>query len=539
MQRTLVRVRVEFESCEMPEEAAVGLPSKVADGCFEVDFDSSLDLDIDTAEHVLLEACAPALRDALSSRLARVTREHALICAGPTARVIGFCEPYPVDGEVGRFKISTYEVVSPEKTIRSRDFFPTLRGKGQYLTKGFLELALLDGAVEQSYRKTIELINRIRRQVDEGTPTTTLRDVSERAGTKIINSWAAASEEILAEHGFSSDGTTLTADDRGAKLREATSGDTEYTAAEQLQAAKEVGIPREFRQAVEANPVPYDRREEVVDICVDAVLAKKQKSQRNTSADGDSARAQGAAGRNDDAAAPRAADSAEKGRKRQRKSVSTKVAKINCDDVSYCIVAPSYALLFSIVLAFLLRNGHYGRVMCFFVDGERSLNNALLAAFSWHPKVRIILDWYHLTKKCADLLSRALNDRHIRNKHLSQMKHVLWYGAVDAAIAYLRTLDDAHVKAPNEVESLIGYLSKHRERIPCYAIRKQLGLRNSSNAVEKANDDLVSTRQKNRGMSWSREGSLGLAALAAVNSNGHRRAWLNTGSIPLAFAEAA
>jgi hypothetical protein len=46
-------------------------------------------------------------------------------------------------------------------------------------------------------------------------------------------------------------------------------------------------------------------------------------------------------------------------------------------------------------------------------------------------------------------------------------------------------------------------------------------------------------RQKNNGMSWSQKGSLSLAALTAVNSNGHRRAWLNAGAIPLSFAEAA
>jgi hypothetical protein len=273
---------------------------------------------------------------------------------------------------------------------------------------------------------------------------------------------------------------------------------------------------------VKANPVPYDRCEEGVDISVDAVLAKKQKPERGMSVDGDPACAKDAQRRNP-----------------QRKSVSTKVAKINCGDASYCLVAPTYSLLFIFVLAFLLRNGLNGRVLCFFVDGERSLNNALLAAFNWHPKVRVILDWYHLTKKCATLLSLILNDREVRNRHLSQLTHILWYGDVDAAVAYLLAVDVAHVKNNDAFDALIAYLLKHRERIPCYAIRKQLGLRNSSNAVEKANDDLVSTRQKNHGMSRSQAGSLALAALTAVNSNGHRRTWLDEGSIPLSFANAA
>jgi hypothetical protein len=39
--------------------------------------------------------------------------------------------------------------------------------------------------------------------------------------------------------------------------------------------------------------------------------------------------------------------------------------------------------------------------------------------------------------------------------------------------------------------------------IPVYAVRRQLGLRNSSNRGEKANDLLVAARQKHNGMSWS------------------------------------
>jgi hypothetical protein len=62
--------------------------------------------------------------------------------------------------------------------------------------------------------------------------------------------------------------------------------------------------------------------------------------------------------------------------------------------------------------------------------------------------------------------------------------------------------------------------------IPCYAIRKRLGLKNSSAIGEKMNDVLVSSRQKHNGMSWSKNGSLALAALTAVKRNGEHRSWL-------------
>ena len=51
-------------------------------------------------------------------------------------------------------------------------------------------------------------------------------------------------------------------------------------------------------------------------------------------------------------------------------------------------------------------------------------------------------------------------------------------------------------------------------------MHKELGLINSSNAVEKHNDLIVSARQKGRGMSWSRSGSNNLAAIKTAAING-------------------
>jgi hypothetical protein len=102
MQRIRARVWAEFEACDLPKAGAVGQPSKAADGCFEVDFDAALALDIDTTELALLEASAPALRDALSSRLGRVAREHALCKAGPGGYVAGPSTPYPYERSLHR-----------------------------------------------------------------------------------------------------------------------------------------------------------------------------------------------------------------------------------------------------------------------------------------------------------------------------------------------------------------------------------------------------------------------------------------------------
>ncbi len=61
--------------------------------------------------------------------------------------------------------------------------------------------------------------------------------------------------------------------------------------------------------------------------------------------------------------------------------------------------------------------------------------------------------------------------------------------------------------------------------IPVYAVRRELGLRNSSNRGEKANDLLVAERQKHKGMSWSKSGSVALASVTALKKNKIYKKW--------------
>ena len=81
------------------------------------------------------------------------------------------------------------------------------------------------------------------------------------------------------------------------------------------------------------------------------------------------------------------------------------------------------------------------------------------------------------------------------------------------------------------VEQIKGYLERNRFHIPCYAVRSRLGLRCSSNLVEKQNDIVVARRQKNNGMGWSEDGSHALSTLAAVRRNGEMDTWLGTGTL--------
>ncbi len=52
-------------------------------------------------------------------------------------------------------------------------------------------------------------------------------------------------------------------------------------------------------------------------------------------------------------------------------------------------------------------------------------------------------------------------------------------------MTYLHGLKDEDMKNPDAIRVLIGYIERNQPYIPCYDVRKQLGLRNSSNIGEK------------------------------------------------------
>ena len=92
------------------------------------------------------------------------------------------------------------------------------------------------------------------------------------------------------------------------------------------------------------------------------------------------------------------------------------------------------------------------------------------------------------------------------------------------------------MKNPDAVRVLIGYFERNQPYIPCYAVRKRVGLRNSSNLGEKMNDLLVSDRQKHNGMSWTPTGSASLAALEALKRNDEYHLWFEYADISLKWA---
>lgn len=147
-------------------------------------------------------------------------------------------------------------------------------------------------------------------------------------------------------------------------------------------------------------------------------------------------------------------------------------------------------------------------------DGARCIREDMQALFG--AGVRILLDWYHLSKRVYQDLSRAAPSKTIRKQWEQTVLNHLWRGEVAEALAFLHSLTPRNAEAMSE---LVGYLSKHEHEIVDYERRQKAGRTIGSGQAEKAVDQVVGMRQKDRGMSWTKAGSRALALLKVAELN--------------------
>jgi hypothetical protein len=147
------------------------------------------------------------------------------------------------------------------------------------------------------------------------------------------------------------------------------------------------------------------------------------------------------------------------------------------------------------------------------------------------PLAAMIVCWWHLRKRCYEQISSAGGPKERRRAFEKELLGRLWEGEVEAAIGLLKGALE-WVRNPGAIAELIGYLEKRRAYIPDYQQRQRAGLWIASTRVEKFNDWAVSDRCKQRGMSWSPQGVLALAALEAARRNGELDAWRQDRELP-------
>jgi hypothetical protein len=384
---------------------------------------------------------------------------------------------------LGQIETKSYKLTGNGRTYydSGSEFFEETASREKFKSNRFMELAL-DFSTAISNRDAARWLNRMRHE-PEGISPTTFRNNVEREGRKIQECMEAKCDEILVKNGFTINGEL-------SEVVNFEPGDTEHIEQEKVDdAAVKLNI-NSYKVS------DYESPETAVNVSIDDVCVKRQTETRP---------------RNDKVMQP--------------KRVDNTVIHVQNNDGRYILNAASLLGALKLLIGFLLHNNILNQQIVVFADGARSIHSIIQTMLGF-ANFKIILDWYHLDKKCREQLSMALRGRKIRNEFLKQLLPCLWFGNVDSAISLLRNIDPDKVKDNDKITKLIEYFERVRGYVPCYALRKELGLRNSSNQGEKANDIVVANRQKHNGMSWSDDGSVAFASVSAATFNGELNNWV-------------
>jgi len=410
---------------------------------------------------------------------------------------------YIIEAEVGQLEVDTFEIKKGSKKLFStkRDVFAETGPREAHKSVCFPDFALLYPC-DESYRKSAQKINRaLRPKEGQQVQARTLANLLEREAEQIAASIVKKAEGILEASGFHPNGAIKSQ----KKVFEVISKEEVSLPREKVcHMIEELngGLIKEKQIDLEELHETFEDSNAIkANVSIDDVCCKKQKAE----------------GRKKDSRP-----------KEKREMVSNTVVHIqNKESKVYTALSPTVSQMMPIVLAFLLSNGLLSQPgsLVFFTDGARDLRKAIQDFFHFIP-FKIILDWFHLKKKCKDLLSMAISGKAVKNQILTQLLAWLWLGKVERAIQLLREVSQESIKNHKELHNLINYLERNRSCIPCYALRNQLGLPTSSNPEEYANDLVVSHRQKRNGMSWSPDGSTSLATLTALRRNCEDHQWL-------------
>lgn len=405
---------------------------------------------------------------------------------------------------------------------------------------------VLGPATECSDRFANRVANRLmgRTHALDEVPLRTMVDVVERAGESMLAEQTAWARSTLARHGWDPDTQLPTP---AAELAPLVGALEPSSYAEGDGPDSSGGLVAEAvasfnaRREDERERVPdglaaasaYEDPSRAVYLSPDGVAAKRQKDSRPRSRREPTFDSDSRDGPPDYSRPPEP---------KGRPKVETAVAHVECDKMRYVLAAESMFAVTGAAIALMLERGLLeGRRLVVISDGGVDIRACARDLLSFCT-VTVMLDWFHLRKRCNELLSMALKggkaNRPMQYEVKRRLFRMLWAGNVGAAIEYLSGLGDEKVKCRPRLEELVRYLRAREPQIPSYAVRHALGLRNSSNPVEKANDILVASRQKHRGMSWSRQGSWSLAEITAVFANGEMKSWYEDGHPTRALREA-
>jgi len=390
---------------------------------------------------------------------------------------------YGISSELGELETWVHRLEGWGGIYNSgREFFEATSPLENFKSTRYLELAL-EFSVDSSVRRSTEHLNRIRNE-ENGVRATTYRNTIEREGQKIQTSIEDKCDKILKENGFIENGYDI----EWNKIKSVESKHIDEQSVEESALSLNIS---EYKIS------DYELPENTVNVSIDEVCVKRQTETRPKS-------------END----------------HQHKRVDNTIIHVENDQGRYILNGSSIVGTLKLLIGFLVQNGLMWQQVVIFADGARKIHDAVHEMLGY-AKVKIILDWYHLEKKSREALSMGVKGSKIRNEIMGQITPLLWRGDVEGAIGLLRSIEGQKVKEPEKIAELVEYYERIRGYVPCYALRERLGLRNSSNRGEKANDLIVSKRQKHNGMSWSDDGSTAFASVSAASFNGELLNWVH------------
>lgn len=245
----------------------------------------------------------------------------------------------------------------------------------------------------------------------------------------------------------------------------------------------------------------------------------------------------------DDVGVKHQKDTRKNGGNKEGKNVENTVIHVEADGKNHVFTAVGMDKVLKQLLAWLVSTGFiYTKHLIFFSDGASNIRVALERWFSFVP-YQLKLDWYHLEKHLEESLSMALV-KQFRMEFQKTFFSQLWAGNIKEAKTELENLlsskpKEKKVKNFCRLKEAVSYLERKEQYIDCYALRKELGYRNSSGPAEKSNDLIVANRQKHNGMSWSKSGSGSLAIISAIHRNGMLEKWIKGESLESFFKRTA
>ena len=378
---------------------------------------------------------------------------------------------------------------------------------------GYTELCLMI-CENASYRKAANILNRVLHFEDDTrrVKASTLSDRVESFGSSLSDAYAQKAESVLEDAKIdASTGIITESSDIPQSVRTPQVQDV-YDEAKMQELADSFNHGRDEAFHVSrdwlAKPFETDASR-CCYISIDDIGVKSQKEKRYTSSG------------------------------RKKKYVENTVIHVQSGEKQYTLTAHGMRKAFKLLVAFLLNNKLMEDMrLIFFTDGANCIRENISRYFAFREHT-IILDWLHLKKKCKELVCSSIaGTKEDRNEVHKTLMAMLWAGNADNAMEYIAKLPEKSVRNKGMLAELKGYIERKSPYMACYAMRHELGLRISSNRVEKENDLIVASRQKHNGMAWSVKGSEALAVIVAASRNGELNQWTRTKSISFTMAAA-